>query len=387
MKYGIITPAAAEHEGVGEPWAMRAWRNLLAWRRFALLVVLPTALTAAYLYLIAADQYESDADFIVSSSDKPPAATGLSQLLGMGASSQAQSEVMSVADYLRSHDVVAALQSRVNLVRIFRQPEADALSRLSSDRPTPEALLKFYRSKVSIRYDHDTGITSLKVRTFRPADSFRLARELLDLGEARVNAMNERSYTDSVTFAQRQLADAESAVASIQGRMTSYRQTAQDIDPQASGQTQIKLVSEMNGNLAAARAQLAAMGAAISHSSPQYVALSRQVRSLEREVAAQSTRLTGTQSTIAGSLGGYENLRLRQQFAGKQYEAAAANLNRAREQARTQQLYVVRVVDANLPVKSLYPERGKIVLTVLVALALVYGIGWLIIAGVREHEA
>ena len=45
------------------------------------------------------------------------------------------------------------------------------------------------------------------------------------------------------------------------------------------------------------------------------------------------------------------------------------------------------LVDANMPVRALYPQRTKIVLTAFLALLLIYGIGWLITAGVREHAA
>ncbi len=47
----------------------------------------------------------------------------------------------------------------------------------------------------------------------------------------------------------------------------------------------------------------------------------------------------------------------------------------------------MRVGDANMPVKALFPERWRILLTVVVALLLTYSIGWLIAAGVREHAA
>ena len=66
---------------------------------------------------------------------------------------------------------------------------------------------------------------------------------------------------------------------------------------------------------------------------------------------------------------------------------ASTALLRAQDEARRQQLFVVPVVDANLPVRALYPQRTKIVVTVFLSLLLVYGIGWLIAAGVREHAA
>jgi len=44
-------------------------------------------------------------------------------------------------------------------------------------------------------------------------------------------------------------------------------------------------------------------------------------------------------------------------------------------------------VNPNMPVKALFPERWRILATVLISLLLVYSIGWLIVAGVREHAA
>jgi capsular polysaccharide transport system permease protein len=188
-------------------------------------------------------------------------------------------------------------------------------------------------------------------------------------------------------MSRRQLADAENALDAAQQRLTNYRQNRGDIDPQATGQAQLGLVSELRGQLSAARAQLIAMGRAIDHSSPQYRALSGRVSALEGQVNAQAGRLTGGGQAIANDIGGYQDLQIRQQFLAKRYEAAAAAMDRARDQALRQQLYVVRVVDANMPVKALYPERWRILGTVLIALLLTYSIGWLIAAGVREHAA
>lgn len=386
--HGIFTLPPAEDRFRPSPV-----RRLFDWvrmrRAFLLVVALPTLLLAAYFYLVAADQYQSEAHFIVRGVDSTPAVgTGLGQVLGLaGGLSPTASDAASVSDYLESHDVVATLRRSADLVARFRRPEADLVSRLREADPTPERLLKYYRGKVGARTDADTGITTLTVRAFRPEDAFTINKLLLRLGEERVNQLNRRSYDDAVAASRRRLAEAEAAVAAIQGRITRFRQSRGDIDPQGSGQAQIGLVSRLQTDLSGGRAQLAAMGQLISPSSPQYVALARHVRSLEAEVARQSGRLAGGGGTIATDLGGYEDLRVRQEFAAKQYEAAAASLEKSREQAQRQQLYLVRVVDANLPVKSLFPQRERVLLTVFLGLLLAYGIGWLIVAGVREHAA
>lgn len=388
--HGIIAPA---HDPVTElkPSAMARLLAIVRRRRMLMLiVVLPTLLLAGYYYLVSADQYESQAHFLVKSADGPTASpSGFGQLLGLSGMGGSGGEAASVSDYLTSHDAVARLSRDIGLVERFRRPEVDVVSRLSTADPTPEKLLTYYEGKVTVETDHDTGITKLSVHAFRPDDAYTIIRHLLEMGEQRVNTMNARSYEDAIAASRRQLGEAETALAAVQGDLTAYRQTRADVDPEGSGKAQIGLVSGLRANLAAAQAQLETTGAFVSHSSPQYVALSRQVRSLQAQLAAQSGRLAGDggERTIAGNLGGYEDLRLRQEFAGKRYEAAAAALAQARERARRQQLYLVRVVEPNMPVKSLFPQRGKIVLTAFFALLLVYSIGWLIAAGVREHAA
>jgi capsular polysaccharide transport system permease protein len=386
--HGIMTPNVAGQELRPSPVARaRDW----IWRKrmFLLIVFLPTLLTAGYLYLIAADQYESEAHFLVrTTTPQALPGTGVSQVLSMATGlSSAQSEAMSVADYLTSHDVVSTLRKQDRLVERFHTADADFFSRLRQADPTDERLLKFYRKQVKVEYSTETGITTLKVHSFRPQDSYEIVRKLLTLGEQRVNMLNVRSYSDALAVSRRQLAEAEDALAQAQGRLTSFRQTRGDIDPQASGQAQIGLVTTMTGQLAAARAQLAAMSGMINTSSPQYRALAARVSALQAQLSAQTGRLTGGSSAIANDISGYEGLRLRQEFLAKRYEAAASSLEKAREQAVRQQLYVVRVVDANMPQKALFPERSRILLTVLIGLLLAYAIGWLIVAGVREHAA
>lgn len=387
--HGVLIPKIRGDLGPG-PSRIRRLRDWAARRRaFLAVVVIPLLLVGAYLFLVASDQYESEAHFLVRRTDSAPmAGVGVSQAISMATGlSAAQGEAMSIADYLTSHDAVATLRAKDRLVERFRYPGADITSRLSSDTPSPEKLLKFYRKQVSINYNTETAITTLTVHSFTPRDSYDLVRDLLVLGEQRVNLLNRRSYEDAVAVARAQLGEAEGALSAAQSKLTQFRQVRGDIDPTASGQAQIGLVTTLTAQLSAARAQLSAMGGLIERTSPQYRAVQARVGALAAQVAGQNGRLVGGSRAIANDIGGYEGLRLRQEFLAKRYEAAALSLQHAREEALRQQLYVVRVVDANMPVKALFPERWRILATAAIGLLLVYAIGWLIAAGVREHAA
>lgn len=382
-----MTPAdvGAEVRPSAKDRARALWKR---YKWFLLIVVLPTAIVATYLYAMASDQYESEAHYLVRSQggEKSSSAGGIGAALGFaGAASGSQGEAMSVSDYLTSHDAVAALRKRMDLVAMFRRPEADLFSRMSVADPTPEFLLRYYRKQVEVDFDKETGITTLTARAFRREDAYKLASTLLSLGEQRVNDMNLRGFSDAVALSRRQLAEAERRIGTLQSRMTQFRQTGRDVDPEGTAQAQIGVVSRLTQELSAARAQLATTTSFVGASSPQVEALRQQVRSLEAQLGAQNARLAGGGTAIAAGLGEYERLKVQQELLAKQYEAASTAFEQARQQAVRQQLYVVRVVEANRPVKSTYPKRALITLTVFFALLVIFAIGWLIAAGVREH--
>ena len=385
---GIIEPIEEER-----PRSGNAFRRAIAWLRrnrvFAGIVILPTLIVGSYLFLVASDQYESEAHFLVNSADPTPQpGIGVNSVISMATGlSSGQNQAMSVADYLTSHDAVETLRKEDHLVERFQRNGIDIFSRLRGANPTPERLLSYYLRQVKVEYNTETGITTLTVHGFTPEDAYALTRKLLVLGERRVNDLNSRSYNDAISLTQAQVKEAETELAANQQQMTHYRQSRADIDPQVSGQAQVGLVTTLTGQLAAARAQLNSMNGLISPSSPQYRAMQGRVAALSAQVAGQAGRLTGSGDTIAADMGGYDSLKLRQTFLEKRYDAAASALQRAREQALRQQLYIVRVVDANMPVKSLYPQRLRIMATLMISLLLVYSIGWLIVAGVREHAA
>lgn len=364
-------------------WQSRKW--------LAIFVIIPTLIAAGYLYLIASDQYVSEAHFIVrsqSSGSSSSSGSSLSSLFGGssagGSSITSIGDSMTVDDYLQSHDAVEALQKRLDLVALFRRPGSDVLSRLMVARPTPELLYTYYQRQVQVEFDEDTGITTLTARAFRPADAYAIASQLLLLGERRVNDMNVRSYSDAVALTKRQLAETENSLRAVGARVTSFRQTERDIDPANSAAAQIGLVTQLQSNLAAARSQLQATSQLIGANNPQADALRQQIRSLETQLSTQNGRLTGGKS-IASGLGTYEDLQTQRNFLQQRYASVSTSYEQARQNALKQQLYIVRVVNPNMPVKSIYPQRFLTILTIMVALLIVYAIGWLIVTGVREH--
>lgn len=357
---------------------------------FILLVIVPTLVAAVYLFAVASAQYRSEAQFVVRGLETQSApASGVGQLLGISASlSPGQQEAQSIREYLRSHDAVRALRGRgVDLVAIYRRPGTDPLSRLWSSAPRAETLLDFYRDHVDVIYDPDDNITRLSVRAFDPADAQRIARALLALGEKRVNDYNSRLFDASLRVASGESQRAQEELESIQRLLGGFRERERDIDPAATGAGGNRQIEEHQARLDRASALLADMRSKLSPSSPQVRAMQTQVAAAASALNAARARQTGQPEAVAGRLGEYEELRLQQDFAAKRYEAARTRLEQARTRAANEQLFIVAVVEPNLPEKPALPKPFRTTLLILIGLSVAYGIGWMLIAGVREHQS
>lgn len=374
-----------------EPRGPRWWRRLAAARyaKLLLFVFLPTLLCAVYMFGFASDQYESEARFVIYTSQGPAMQMGgISQMLGLGGGNEGSSETFSVIDYMQSHDAVNALQKQLNLVSMFRRPGADPLFRLWWSNPSAETLLAYYERMVTITYREESGITELDVKAFRPQDAYLIANSLLAMGEDQVNAFNARLTADTVKVAQDEVNLAEARTESAETDLTNFRLQHQNIDPALSGTATMTLIAQLNAQIAQDQAQLAQMQGYLSPDSQQAVTLRNRIKALRDQIQSQTAALTGANGgALAPELPQYQVLQMKLQFAQQSYTSAENALVAANENAMKQQLFLIRVVSPSLPQEALYPKRFEIVLTVLVGLLVTYGIVWLLIAGVREHAA
>ena len=96
--------------------------------------------------------------------------------------------------------------------------------------------------------------------------------------------------------------------------------------------------------------------------------------------------MAGAQGSLAPKISTYEDLVLNREFADKQLAAATAALTTAEQEARRQKLYLDRIVNPSLPDEAMEPRRWLSLLTVFASCLLIYGLLWLMWAGVREHR-
>ena len=353
----------------------------------AFLLFLPTTLTMGYFFFVAADQFESEARFVVRSASKPevPGSFAVLVQLGLGRS---QDDSFIVQDFLRSRDAVALLRLKLPLLEMYGRKEADFLARYPSlfFGHTEEEFYRYLKHMISVEHSDKTGISTLRVRAFEPKDAQMVELTLLDMAEDLINRINRRLQIDAVGSSVAELKSSQTRLIDAQTALTEFRNRELMLDPAKNAVALAELIAKMSVELAGTKAQISELMSG-AKASPQLVGLRRKAAALEDQIARERARISTDSGGLADRIAAYERLSLEREFANKMLTADESELVRTRAEATRQLPYLERLVEPNLSDYSNQPKRLRSVMTVFAANALLLLIGWLIVSGVREHAS
>lgn len=355
-------------------------------RLFLLTVAVPTMLATLYFGLMASDVYVSESRIVVRSPDRQ-VATGLGALLKGAGFSRAQDDSYTVRDYVLSRDALQEIDDTLAVGKAFASDTVDRVSRFGGlDFDTSfEALHRYYQKKVDIQQDSASSITTLTVRAYTAQDAQNINQKLLELSEGLVNRLNERGRQDLISSAATEVADAEKKSKAAALALSVYRNAKGVVDPERQATVQLQQVAKLQDELIATKTQLAQLKA-FTPQNPQIPALQTRASTLQAEMAAETTKVTGGALSLANKAAEYQRLALEREFADKQLASALASLEQARSEAQRKQVYIERIAQPSLPDIALEPRRLRSIVATFVLGLVAWGILSMLLAGVREHQ-
>jgi capsular polysaccharide transport system permease protein len=238
-----------------------------------------------------------------------------------------------------------------------------------------------------VEYDIETGLTTIRVLAYRPTDAKDVAEALIALSEALVNRFSARAAEDTIRVAREEVQIAERRVITAREAMAGFREREQALDPSRSAGAAMETISRLEGLLAQTRAELQEKRSFMRPDNPQIQVLNNRIAALSAQIGVERARVTRGDETMIQQLSSYERLQLERDFAERQLASAISSLESSRADAQRQHVFLMRVVEPNLPERALFPKAVFNTLTLLVGLSILYGIGWLLVAGAREHAS
>jgi capsular polysaccharide transport system permease protein len=382
---GKAAPAAAAAAPAPLPARPRP-RHWGALAGFVLLVLLPFLATVGYLWTRAADQYHSEVAFSIRSEEVASATAGLiGALTQIGTGTASDADVLF--EYIRSQEIVEAIDGELDLRTIWNRAEGDPVFTLGEDRAI-EALHAHWQRMVEVSYDSGAGIIHVEARAFTPEDAQAVARAVMVRSSALVNQLSEQAREDAIRFAREELDEAEANVRVIRERLAGFRRTHNIVDPTADVAGQMGLLSALNEQLAQALVDRDVLTSYAAAGDQRVIQADRRIAAITARIEEErsSLDLTGVSGSLPEVVGTYEELLVDLEFANTAYTQALAGLASARAEARRQSRYLAPHVRPTEATSPLYPRRWLIAGLTGLFLLLGWGTLMLIYYNVRDNR-
>lgn len=348
------------------PTSHRARRNqrlfrLMTGLSFLVLVAIPSAGSAIYFGLIAADQYVAEARFAVRSGSMA-GLDALSSLTGMP-SMQIVQDTQVVTNYIESRALVELMADKADLLGRYSVPEADFFARLNPEKPI-ERIVKYWNAMTHVGIEMPGGIVVFTVRAFRPDDSVALADAVVNASEQLVNEMNDRARRDAAANADLQFRTASRRLSEARAALEAARNREGILDAPSEAKKADTLIAAVRAQQLEMEQQYsAARKSSVGDDAPQMRNLRSKIEAAERQIEQIQAELTsrnakeGATSPLSGAMTRLATLDLERQVAETQYTAAAATLERARLASLSKQIYLTTFVRPVAAQEARYPMR------------------------------
>ncbi len=357
----------------------------------AFLAMMPSIFGLVYFGFWASDRYVSESRYLVRTASRSDLTSELSSLFKVAGTltgtSNAQGEIYTVQEYLGSREIVTDLGKSINLREIYGSDRVDMLFRYPSPLfgKEEEEFYRYLMWRLNVTTNQTTGMSTLRVEAPTPEAAHRIGNAMLDLAERKINELNERIRTDAISNAQAQLERSEQRVVQAQANVTAFRNRELLVDARQSSMIFVGVIAQLNSERTRLETELKEL-LANSPNSPFTANLQARLQAVEQQIIAERARVSDPNARIALNLAEYENLVTELEFARAAQKAALGDLEKARAEARRQQLYLLRIVPPNLPDYAIHPQRTRMILSIFAVNFVIVLVIWLFAAGIREHS-
>ena len=353
-------------------------------------MLLPAAAATGYLFTRAADQYRSEVGFSVRSEEAGAGPAGLlGALTRIGGGSASDADILY--DYIRSQEIVAAVDARLDLRAIWNRPGpgwrgGDPVFTLGPD-PSIEALHRHWRRMVEVTHDPNTGLIRVAAHAFTARDAQAIAAAVLAQSSRLVNDLAEEARADAVRFAREDLDEAEAHLAAMRARLAGFRRAHNLVDPAADVAGQSGLVAALDRQLAEAMVARGVLAGTTRAADPRLAEADRRIAAITARIGTERgpRALTGVAGSLPEVVGRFEALAVDLEFASQAYTRALAGLALARAEARRQSRYLAAHLRPTLATASLYPRRPLLAGLAGGVLLLAWSAGMLVCYHLRDR--
>lgn len=337
----------------------RHWGALIS---FVLLVLVPLGVAAWYLYERAAPRYVSTAGFSVRSEETGSAVDLLGAVSQISGSSSSDTDILY--QFIQSQELVSRADEALDLRALWSKGDPDRDPVFVYHAPgTIEDLVDYWGRMVKVYSDSGTGLIDIEVQAFTPEDAQRLNAFIYDESSEMINRLSAIAREDATSYAREELAATVEQVKVAREALTRFRNETQIVDPTASIQSQMGILSSLQSQLAQTLIDLDILLQTTSSGDPRVTQAQRRIEVTEARIAEERNKLgiggnnSAQGQAFADLVGEFERLQVDREFAEQSFAASRAAFDSAVAEARRQTRYLAAHVRPTFAESPRHPQE------------------------------
>jgi capsular polysaccharide transport system permease protein len=363
-------------------------------RPIAICVLLPFILFTFYQVILASPRYESQARLIVKEPNGMATLDpAMAIMSGFGVSS-GNTDTELVKAFIYSTDMLSYIDQELSISEHFSSTEYDFFSRLSA-QASNEDKLGYFQDRVLVEIDDKSQIVSVFVQAFTPEFSHLVSKIIVARAEWFINEIGHTLAKEQLRFVQQEHALVEKRLKSVKTELLSFQSRHDLLDPQAEGMALQQIAYQLEGQIAVKRTELRTLRSSMSETAPQVLNVAAQLQSMTQQLENERGRLTDQSSSedmlpeevnlnVSQILAKFSDYKINLELALQAYTSSQVSLEKSRIEAYRQLKYLVIVESPTQPQEAKYPEVFYNISLFLAVTLMIFGIGRIVIATVKE---
>jgi len=363
-------------------------------RPIAICVLLPFILFTFYQVILASPRYESQARLIVKEPNGMATLDpAMAIMSGFGVSS-GNTDTELVKAFIYSTDMLTYIDQELSISEHFSSTEYDFFSRLSA-QASNEDKLSYFQDRVLVEIDDQSQIVSVFVQAFTPEFSHIVSQTIVARAEWFINEIGHTLAKEQLKFVQQEHALVEKRLKSVKTELLSFQSRHDLLDPQAEGMALQQIAYQLEGQIAVKRTELRTLRSSMSENAPQVLNVAAELQSMTQQLENERGRLTDQSSSedmlpeevnlnVSQILAKFSDYKINLELALQAYTSSQVSLEKSRIEAYRQLKYLVIVESPTQPQEAKYPEIFYNISLFLAITLMIFGIGRIVIAMVKE---
>ena len=353
-----------------------------------LLLVIPNIASVYYFTCVASDQYQSETRFTVRTSTPALGSNQITKVTGLPPAQIVQ-DTLIVTNFIKSKDMVAALEDKVDFQKIYGNDSIDRIARLKKDASS-EKLLDYWEDMVSVKIDANSGIVTVKARAFTAADARQVLNAVVAASEVVVNDVNTRIWRDVIATAQANLDNAKNQLQKARDQLLAARNQTGVLSVEGSSTVLTNLISSVQKERIDLQQKYDALLGTVSADAPQMRVLKREIDSKQKQIDELNSQVAGqnkSEQNLADVSVDMSQRELEQSLTEQQFATSMKTLEQVKFVSKQQLIYLDTFLAPSLPDEAEYPQRALWISGIFGVTLLAWGAVFGILTNIRSRLA